>query len=324
MHLPAPPPPIKRRLLLLLFANLILLASTFVLLKEGGSISSVLLRLGPNIAPIVLAGIGLTGIIWTGAIDLSIGSIISVSGTIFGVAVVRGVPPLAAFTSCVATAFLLSMLNGVVIRALRIPAIIVTLAGLPIYRGVSLLLAEWAIPQFTGNISVTAERYHAPGKIHAWGILLTAVLAAILLESFSRAPRHWLALGSSKEACSLLGLNPGRIQQTAFGVGGLFLGLAALLYVTRIQAIEPARMALGFELQVIGAVILGGTNIFGGEGSYLGTILGAMFLYLIVQVLVYAGASPYFQDAITGAIIIGVIGTDCALNRRRKQLEELS
>lgn len=315
---------IRWRLLFLLGANILLFAATAALLKEGGSFTEVLLRSGPNIAPVVLAGLGLTGIICTGAIDLSIGSIIAVAGTVYGIMVVHGAPPLAAFSGCVLTAWLLSMLNGAVIRTLRIPAIIVTLAGLPVYRGLALLVADWALPNFSGNISVFEERYHTPGKVYGGWILGGVIVAALLWEAFAGTPRRWLALGSSEEACRLQGLHPGRILQSAFGVAGLFLGAAALLYVTRVQAIEPARMALGFELQVIGAVILGGTNIFGGEGSYAGTILGALFLYVVAQVLVYAGASPYFQDAITGAIIIVVIGMDCALHRRRKLMEELA
>src|SRR5207244_8371379 len=117
----------------------------------------------------------------------------------------------------------------------------------------------------------------------------------------------WLALCSSEEASRLMGLKPGAILQSAFLASGIFLGLAALIYVTRIQAIEPARMARGIELEVIGAVVLGGTNIFGGEGSYVGTLLGAFFLYFILQALIYAGVSPYYQDVLTGAIILGVI-----------------
>jgi len=121
-----------------------------------------------------------------------------------------------------------------------------------------------------------------------------------------------------------MGLNPKRIQLSAFVAGGIFFALAVLVYVTRVQAIEPARMALGFELQVIAAVILGGTNIFGGEGSYLGTLLGAIFLYLVSQVLVYAGASAYVQDAITGAVILVIISVDCSLHRPAKLMEELA
>jgi ribose/xylose/arabinose/galactoside ABC-type transport system permease subunit len=162
------------------------------------------------------------------------------------------------------------------------------------------------------------------GKVYAGPILLGILAAALAWEAFAQTPRRWLARGSSEEACTLAGLNPRRILTTAFAVSGFFLGVASLIYVTRVQAIEPARIALGFELQVIGAVVLGGTNIFGGEGSYVGTVLGAFFLYFISQVLTYAGASPYAQDAIAGAVIVVVIGLDCALHRRRKLLEELA
>lgn len=315
---------VRQRLAFLLVANALLLLATALLLKPGSSFAEVLLRAGPDLAPVVLAGAGLTGIICTGAIDLSVGSIIAVGATLFGVLAARGQPPAVAFAAVVGACWLLSMLNGAAIRALRMPPIIVTLAGLPLYRGVALLLADGALPHFSGNITVVADAYHAPGKEHAGWILGSAVAAALAWEAFGRQPRRWRALGSSPEACRLQGLDPGRILQSAFNAGGVFLGLAALVLVTRVQAVEPARIALGFELQVIGAVILGGTSIFGGEGSFAGTVLGAVFLYLVGQVLVYAGASPYFQDAITGALILLVIGVDCAVHRRRKLLEELA
>ena len=106
-------------------------------------------------------------------------------------------------------------------------------------------------------------------------------------------------------------------------MSGIFLGLAALTYTSNRLTIEPNRMALGFELQVIGAVVLGGTNIFGKEGSYAGTALGGAFLYLIGQAMLYAGVSEYWQNALRGALIIAVIGFDCALHRRRKMMDEL-
>ena len=93
--------------------------------------------------------------------------------------------------------------------------------------------------------------------------------------------------------------------------------------VTNQLTIEPARMIRGFELTVIGGVVLGGTNIFGGEGSYLGTALGGAFLYLVGQTLLYAGISEYWQVAIQGAVIIIVIGFDCAVHRSSKLMEEL-
>jgi simple sugar transport system permease protein len=315
---------LKQRLLFLLIGNVLLLLAVWFLIKQGGSFSDVIRRAGPNVAPIVLAGLGLTGIILTGAIDLSIASIIAVAGTVFGILVFHGWHPAVCYLGCFATAFALSLLNGFLVRALKVSSIILTLAGLAFYRGVALILADVAVPGFGGNISVQQEIYHAPGKLYSGWILLVALIAAILWELYGKTPRSWLALGNSEEACRLMGMRPGSILQCAFASGGVFLGLAALVFVTRIQAVEPARMALGFELQVIGAVILGGTNIFGGEGSYLGTVLGAFFLYFTLELLIYAGVSPYFQEVITGMVILSVIGMDCALHRKRKLLEELA
>jgi ribose transport system permease protein len=315
---------LRYRLVFLLVGNLALLISISALLKPGASFAEVILTSGPNVAPILIAGIGLTGVIYTGAIDLSIASIMAVSGTAFGICVQQGTGPLFAYFVCTGTAWALSILNGVAINRLRVPAIIFTLAGLAFYRGVALILAELALPNFGGFISVQDETYHGPGKRFAGWIMVVTLGGALLWEAYAKTPRRWLALGNSEEACRLLGVNPPRIVLSAFIVSGLFLGLATLIYVTRLQVIEPARVALGFELQVIGAVVLGGTNIFGGEGSFLGTLLGAFFLYFTSQLLIYAEVNPYLQDAITGGIIISVIGFDCAIHRSRKLLEELA
>jgi ribose/xylose/arabinose/galactoside ABC-type transport system permease subunit len=315
---------LRQRLVFLLAGNALLLVAIAASIKQGGSFAEVLARCGPNVAPVVLAGLGMTGIICTGAIDLSIASIIVVAGTVFGILVHRQAPPFVCFAACVGTAWVLSMANGWLVRRLKVPAIILTLAGLALYRGFALIAADVAIPNFGGSLSIPGEAYHTPGKVLGGWILLVTLIAALTWEWFARTPRRWLALGGSEEACRLLGLNPGRVLQSAFSMGGLFLGLSALIFVTQIQFIEPARMALGFELQVIGAVILGGTNIFGGEGGYAGTALGALLLYFTSQLMTYAGISPYFQDAITGVVIIGVIGLDCALHRKQKLLEELA
>jgi len=280
-------------------------------------------RLGSNVAPILLAGIGLTGIIYTGSIDLSIGAIVAVAGTVFGICYDREAGPAASFVACYATAVALSALNGALVRFLRIPAIIVTLAGLAFYRGAALILAKVAVPSYGGQFSILQEAYRRPGKDYAGMILLAAVVGAIAWEVYGKSPRTWLALGNSETACRLAGLRPGRVLQGAFLAGGAFLGLASVTHVTNLQTIEPARLARNFELDVIGAVVLGGTNIFGGEGSYLGTVLGGLFLYLVGQTMVYAGISEYWRIAVQGAIILAVIGFDCVLHRRHKLLEEL-
>ncbi len=311
------------RLGILLAGNLLLLAAIGLRLKEGASFGRVLSDAAVNAAPTLLAGLGMTGIILAGAVDLSVGAIIAVSGTVFGILAYHGVAPATCYAACAATAFCLSLLNGWISRLLGIPALLWTLAGLALYRGLALIIADLAIPSFSGNISVHDDAYHGPGKLYAGWVLFSATVCALVWEGCARTPRLWLALGNSEEACRLQGLQPARILLGAFAAAGGFLGLAALVQATQIQAIEPARLALGFELPVIGAVVLGGTNIFGGEGSYLGTILGTFFLYFLEQVLVYTGVSVYWREVLSGGAILLVIGIDCRLYRSRKLLEEI-
>jgi ribose/xylose/arabinose/galactoside ABC-type transport system permease subunit len=255
--------------------------------------------------------------------DLSVGSILAVAGTVFGVLHARGVAPAGCFAACFFTAFGLSAYNGLLIRVLRIPAIIVTLAGLAFYRGLALIVAEVASRGFGEQFTLTAEAYHRPGQIYAGWILLAALAVALWGECFAKTPRTWLALGNSETACRLSGLDPARILFGAFLVGGVFLGLASLLDVTNHITIEPARLGAGFELSVIAANVLGGTSIFGGQGSAAGTALGGLFLYLLGPAMLYAGVDEYWRTAVQGAAILAVIGIDCALGRRRELMEEL-
>ncbi len=325
-------PTVRHRLMFLVAGNLALLGLIFcrIQMDERAGFGDGLVRFGrvladagPNLAPIVLAGIGLTGIIMAGAIDLSIGAVVVVAGSVFGVLAFHGLHSLICFAACFLTALGLSSLNGVMIRWLKIPAIIVTLAGLTFYRGVALIFADLCIPHFSGSISVQDAAYHSPGKQYAGLILLTTLVITFLWESFGKTPRTWLAHGCSRDACRLHGLQPDAVLQSAFVIGGCFLGLAALTYATNRLTIDPARMALGFELGVIGAVVLGGTNIFGGEGSFVGTVLGAFFLYFADQSLLYVEIGAFYREAIQGSLIIGVIGFDCAIHRKQKLLDEL-
>ena len=139
-----------------------------------------------------------------------------------GILVQHGITPFICYAALVLTAWALSMSNGWLIRGLRIPAIIITLAGLAFYRGLALVIADLGIARFSGNISVADEAYHAPGKLYPVWILLAVIVIALLWEMFALTPRRWLALGSSEEACSLMGLYPNRILQSSFCVSGIF------------------------------------------------------------------------------------------------------
>ncbi|MGE3314095.1 MAG: ABC transporter permease [Planctomycetaceae bacterium] len=319
------PRSLRRRILFLIVGDALLLA--FVLSFAARNPDSTVLRemtsIANNAAPVLLAGLGLTGIVFTGAIDLSIGAILAVAGTVFGICYSHGIGPGPSFIACFSAALALSAFNGLLVRLLKVPAIIVTLAGLTFYRGMALILADSVVADFGGQFSILNEAYRVPGRDYAGAILIVTSLATLLWEWSGRLPRTWLALGNSETSCRLKGWSPGRILQSAFAAGGCFLGLAAVTFVTNLQTIEPTRIARNFELDVIGGVVLGGTNIFGGEGSFLGTLLGGLFLYLVGQTMIYAGISEYWRTAVQGAVILAVIGIDCALHKKQKRLEEL-
>jgi len=311
--------------------NGLLLALIGVTIPEGGTFSAVFSKVGADLCPMVLAALGMTGIILTGAIDLSIGSIIAVAATVFGVLVAHEQPPAVCFGACFGTAWLLSMANGWLIRGLRLPAIIVTLGGLTFYRGVAAIVASLLSPAdapFRGTLYVEAGAdviwaYNGPGEVYPGWILGVVVALAVVWEWNAYVPRTWIALGNSEEACRLQGLHPGRVQQSAFLVGGIFVGVAAVVAASGVKTIVPEKMVSGLELQIIGAVVVGGTNIFGGEGSYLGTVLGCFFFYFVSQALLYLHIPEHYAQVVIGATVVAVIGVDCLLHRRAKLMEEL-
>ena len=322
--------PVLRRMAWLVAGNMALLAGIFACLLPGDTLAGAVSRLGTvlrdtprNMAPEMLAAIGLTAIIWTGAIDLSIGSVLAVCGAVFAMGYSHQAHPVLCFAGCLLAAGGLLATNGLLVRWLGIPALIVTLAGLAAYRGFALVLVNVGVPGFDGTLTVPEEIYRVPGRDWASGILLAAVGAAIVFELTCRRPRLWLAHGSSAAACRLQGLDLPRLAISAFLFGGLYLGLGGILYVSNQQTIDPARMGLGFELSVIAAVVLGGTNIFGGEGSFMGTVLGVLFLYLARQALIYALDDVHARQAFEGALILAVIGFDCVLHRGEHRMEEL-
>lgn len=323
-------PSVRRRMAWLVAGNGILLLVIFVCLLSGDSLAGATSRLVTvlrdtprNIAPQMLAAIGLAAIIWCGAIDLSIGSVLAVGGAVFAIGYSHDASPLVCFFGCLAVIGGLVAWNGLLVRWLQIPALIVTLAGLAAYRGLALVLVNLGVPGFDGNLTVPDEVFRIPGRDWAGWFLLLAVGGAVWWEIHGRLPRLWLAHGSSPVACRLHGLDVSRLALSAFAFGGFYVGLGGLLYVSNQQTIDPARMALGFELSVIAAVVLGGTNIFGGEGSFLGTVLGVLFLYLARQALIYAFDDPHARQAFEGALILAVIGFDCALHRQEHRMEEL-
>lgn len=259
-------------------------------------------------ALVAIIAVGMTFVIISGQIDLSVGSTLALSGVVAGIAMqsVSGSWVVGAVAG-LGTGALVGLVNGVLTTRLAIPSFLVTLGMLGVARGVALLLTN------TEPVLINAETYYAvfgegyiagiPAPI-TWTIL--AFLVGGLLLHATTYGRRVFATGGNSTAARYSGINTKRVTTLAFVITGLLAGLAALVLTARAHAARPD-FTQGLELDVIAAVILGGSSLFGGRGLMVGTLLGALVIGVVNNGLVLLGVSAPAQIAIKGAILIGAV-----------------
>ncbi len=269
-----------------------------------------------NSAPVLVAGLGMTLIIVLRQIDISIGSQFTVCGIIAGLASQAGLPmPVVCLCACLSGA-LLGAVNGALVAGLRLPSIVVTLATMVTYRETLRWCREG---QFVNNVASDFQWF---GASQLTGQLLIVGLALALLVVFGwglsqvAAGRMVYATGSDLEAARLAGMRPQRLTFGVFVLMGLLTGLASLLNAVRFPQVDP-NAGLGLELQVIAAVVVGGTAVTGGRGSVWGTLIGVLLLATIGPALVFLGAAAHWEKALQGAIILVAVASDAFQGGRR-------
>jgi rhamnose transport system permease protein len=259
--------------------------------------------------PVLIIALGMTVVILTGEIDISVGSIFAICGVAAGVLAKSGVPlPLVALGTCAIGASL-GGLNGALVAPARIPSIVATLATMVGLREGLRWMTQGAwiqdLPVNFQWLGMTQASY-PPAVAVAALLLLTA--GAWILGNLP-AGRAVYAVGSNRDAARLAGLRVPAITASAFVLLGALTGLAALLNAVRFNQI-PSNAGLGLELKVIAAVVVGGTSITGGRGSLAGTVLGVALLGMIGPALTFLGVSAYWERAIQGAIILTAVAID--------------
>jgi ribose transport system permease protein/rhamnose transport system permease protein len=266
-------------------------------------------------AYIAVAAVGMSMVIVSGNIDISVGSLIGVLATISGTLAVAGWPMTVVWLTPLVVGVLVMMLQGVVIAYLGIPAIVVTLGMLSILKG--------------GLISVTGGRWitDLPQGFHLadvelFGLLpmpvlitLAATVLAALWMRYSANGRAIYATGGNPEAARLCGVSPRRTVMMVFALHGLFAGIAALLFATQLKVIQST-VPPNLELTVITAAVVGGVSILGGVGTVIGSTLAAILIAEIASALVFINVSPYWIHAVQGALILVTVIADI-LRRRR-------
>ncbi len=263
-----------------------------------------------------IIAIGMTLVILLGGIDLSVGSVVALVSVITGyVMVTMQMPIVISILIALVIGTLVGTINGVLIIKTSVPPIIVTLGMMGLARGAALVITKGS------TISGLPESYLTLGQGYVAGIpipvIILAVLAVIAHIFLSRTAmgRRIYFIGSNEEAALLSGINVARMKVLIFSICAASAALEAVIETARMSTAQPASGA-GYELTAIGAVIIGGASIMGGEGTILGTLLGATLLGLITNGLIMLGVSAYWQQVFSGAIIILAVALDTWRRRR--------
>jgi len=265
-------------------------------------------------------GIMAVGMVWVismGDIDLSVGSILTLTNVVTAMALRGGVPVPIALLIGLVTGAVCGFLNGVLAVWLRIPMIIVTLGTLSIYRGIALVLCSAAaISQFSkDNLFFTVGGGNIFGVPTSVLVMLIAGIVGWWVLTRSVAGRHTEAIGGNPVASYLAGIPLDRYRVGVMTLNGTIAALAGIIALAFLQSADPSN-GVGYELWVIASVIIGGTALSGGQGSVPGAILGALIIAVIRNGLVLLGASTYAGTAVTGAVIILAVAIDSLVKRR--------
>jgi hypothetical protein len=284
-----------------------------------------------DIAVVAMAAIGMTIIIIAGGIDLSAGSSIALAMITTAYVLNLGpadaklvlahptLLPLLAVGAAIAVSVLIGFINGALVTWLRIVPFIITLGTMQMARGLAKLVAnEQNIYPPEAVQDLWIARLLDPSKtvltwpflpVAVWLVIGAAILTALFLR-YTRLGRHIFALGSNEKTAVLCGVPVNRTKILVYMIGGLFSGLAGVLFFARLGSIGQPTEAIGYELFVIAAAVIGGASLLGGRGTILGTMIGALIITILRNGGVKMGWPQYTQEIVMGAVIIIAVAID--------------
>ena len=315
------------------FAPLIFLAILVVILSvlRPNFLSAFnLFNVMRQISFIGILAVGMTFVILTAGIDLSVGSILAFSGIVCasvakgsrsllegGVTDPGGVRVLIAALAAILVGVIIGLLQGSLVARAGIPAFIVTLGGLGAWRGATLLWSDGQpISSFSTDFKFWGQGFIGPLPVPVIFFLAMVIIGQIILK-YTQYGRWIYALGGNPEASRLSGLNVKMLTTSVYVISGFCAGLAGFLLTSRLNSAEQVA-GQGYELQAIAAVVIGGTSLFGGQGGMIGTLIGAMLIGVLNNGLVILNVSPYYQQIVIGAIIVLSVYIDQLAKQRSR------
>jgi ribose transport system permease protein len=262
-------------------------------------------------AIVCVAAIGMTVVIASGGIDLSVGSMIALTTVAIALALKAGLGPGAAALAGIGAAALCGLVNGVLITQLKVVPFIVTLGTMLIVRGAAKGLAEERrieAPFTWLNDLLRTQQGVALLPAGIWGVIAAAVVIAAVLR-YTRFGRHVFAIGSNERMARLCGVAIPQSKIAVYTLSGVLTGMAGLLQFSKLSVGDPT-VGIGAELDVIAAVIIGGGSLTGGRGSVAGTMMGAAIMTIIQIGCSQKGLANWVQQIVTGVIIVAAVALD--------------
>ncbi len=278
---------------------------------------SNLLNIAEQATIIAIVAVGMTFVIITAGIDLSVGSVLAFAGVVMASALHQGVPLPVALLVGLGIGLLCGLVNGLLITIGRLPPFIATLGMMSVARGTALMFTEGRpVSGFSEAFRslATGEVLYIPTPV----IIMIAVYAvAHLVLKRTKLGRYTYAIGGNEEAALLSGINVKLYKTMVYGLAGMLAGLAAILLTARLNSAQPIA-GMNYELDAIAATVIGGTSLLGGEGTVLGTLIGALIMAVLRNGLNLLGVSSFIQQIVIGSVIIVAVLIDMALKRRGK------
>ncbi len=270
-----------------------------------------------QIPAITIAAVGMTFVLIIAGIDLSVGSVLALASAVLGIAMVNWELPLgAAIIICILTGLGCGAINGLIIIRWALPPFIVTLGMLEAARGGAYLVTGSRTIYIGGPIEVVSTT-SILGFSLPFLLAITIVILGQIVLTRTIFGRYLIAIGTNQEAVRLSGIDPRPYKFAVFALAGALTALAAVIQTARVSAANP-NFAIGFELQVIAAVVIGGTSLMGGRGSVIRTFFGVLIIAVLGAGLAQAGAQESTKRLVTGCVIVAAVIVDQYRRRVRQ------
>jgi ribose/xylose/arabinose/galactoside ABC-type transport system permease subunit len=276
-----------------------------------------LINVARQVALFGIVSIGMTFVILTAGIDLSVGSIVAVTAVVSALMLNLGVPIPLVLLGGLAIGVALGGINGLGITLGRLPPFIMTLGMMVMGRGLAMTISDGHPIHFqnaSADFAWLGQGYFLGLPVPVWIFAVVAAVAYVVLR-YTPFGRNIYAVGSNPEAARLAGINVPLTIFAVYVISGFLSSLTALIFVSRLTVGEPVA-GVGLELEAIAVTVIGGTSLFGGEGGIVGTVIGAAIFAVLANLLNLAGVSPFTQQIVKGAII--VVAVLFEMHRRRR------